>query len=277
MLALARHGRAAATNQRAGVDADLKATVASGRAPIPWGWYQEGYISPTAAAEGYEAHHNGLQYFGYLRNNEVFWKNVHDAKAMLAQLRAGTLGDQGVFYVKGSSKNEFGWKPANPDPSVQANWLGDDDHPGYGDSDAQIGESFVATFVNAIARSKYWNDSAIVDRLGRQRRILGPRSAAELRTVRRRPSVRRRQPNPVSRYLAVRTQRCDRAGLRRHRFDREVCRDRIRPSGTRIDAGRETLYADGTARRSSHNHGSERRFRSGPVSRYHPADPRERR
>ena len=162
MLALAGTDDATATNQRAGVDADLKATVASGRAPIPWGWYQEGYISPTAAAEGYEAHHNGLQYFGYLRNNEVFWKNVHDAKTMLAQLRAGTLGNQGVFYVKGSSKNEFGWKPANPDPSVQANWLGDDDHPGNGDSDAQIGESFVATFVNAIARSKYWNDSAII-------------------------------------------------------------------------------------------------------------------
>jgi phospholipase C len=162
MLALAGTDGAAATKQRAGVDADLTAAAASGRAPIPWGWYQEGYISPTAAAEGYEAHHNGPQYFAYLRNNEVFWKNVHDAKTMLAQLRAGTLGDQGVFYVKGSSKNEFGWKPANPDPSVQANWLGDDDHPGNGDSDAQLGESFVATFVNAIARSKYWNDSAIV-------------------------------------------------------------------------------------------------------------------
>jgi phospholipase C len=162
MLLLGGTSDGQATNQTAGVAADLAATVASGRAPIPWGWYQEGYISPTSATPGYEAHHNAPQYFGYLRGNDVFWKNEHDARAMLASLRDGTLGDRGVFYVKGGSQNEFGWKPANPDPLVQANWLGDDDHPGYGDSDFQIGESFVATYVNAIARSKYWKDSAIV-------------------------------------------------------------------------------------------------------------------
>ena len=81
---------------------------------------------------------------------------------MLDALSNGTLPDSGIFYVKGASHNEFGWKPANADPYVQANYAGDDDHPGPGDSDHQIGESFVATFVNAIARSKYWSDSAIL-------------------------------------------------------------------------------------------------------------------
>jgi phospholipase C len=162
MLLLGGTSDKAATNQTAGVEADLASTVASGRAAIPWGWYQEGYISPNSASPGYEAHHNAPQYFPYLRQNDVFWKNEHNAQAMLAALHDGTLGDRGVFYVKGGSQNGFGWKPANRDPIVQANWLGDDDHPGYGDSDFQIGETFVATYVNAIARSKYWNDSAIV-------------------------------------------------------------------------------------------------------------------
>jgi phospholipase C len=81
---------------------------------------------------------------------------------MLAALRGGTLPARGIFYIKGSSRNYFGWKPANPDPYVQQHYLGDDDHPGPGDTDAQVGERFVATFVNAIARSKYWKDSVIV-------------------------------------------------------------------------------------------------------------------
>jgi phospholipase C len=107
-------------------------------------------------------HHNAPQYFGYLRNNDVFWNDVHGLQPLLGALRDGTLPDTGLFYVKGSSTNGFGWKPANPDPYVQSQYLGDDDHPGPGDSDQQIGEAFVATFVNAIARSKYWDDSAIV-------------------------------------------------------------------------------------------------------------------
>ena len=150
------------TQNTDGVGRDLGATIASQRAAIPWGWYQEGYVSPTQTLPGYETHHNGPQYFGYIRNNDVLWNNVHGVQALLDSLKSGSLADSGVFYVKGGSKNEFGWKPANPDPYVQANFLGDDDHPGPSDSDHQIGESFVATFVNAIARSKYWNDSAII-------------------------------------------------------------------------------------------------------------------
>jgi phospholipase C len=162
MLALAGSDATQATNETEGVAQDLGAVAASGRGPIPWGWYQEGYISPTLALAGYETHHNGPQYFGYLRQNDVFWRNEHEVHAILTQLKDETLPDDGIFYIKGGSQNHFGWKPANPDPKVQANYLGDDDHPGSSDTDAQIGEAFVATFVNAIARSKYWNDSAII-------------------------------------------------------------------------------------------------------------------
>ena len=66
----------------------------------------------------------------------------------------------GVFYVKGGYTNNLGLKPADPDPTVQANFLGDDDHPAY--SDAQISEAMVATTLNAIAASPYWTQSAII-------------------------------------------------------------------------------------------------------------------
>jgi phospholipase C len=162
MLALAGSDASQATQQTNGVAQDLGSVVASARAPIPWGWYQEGYVSPTEALPGYVTHHNPLQYFGYLHQNDVFWRNMHNAQAMLSALRDGSLPASGVFYIKGSSRNGFSWKPANPDRYVQLRYLGDDDHPGPGDSDHQIGEAFVATFVNAIAHSKYWNDSAII-------------------------------------------------------------------------------------------------------------------
>jgi phospholipase C len=150
------------TRDTGGVQSDLRDVSQQAYAPVPWGWYQEGYVSPRRALPGYEEHHNGPQYFAYLRNNTVMWQNIHNVRTLLAQLSDGTLPGRGIFYIKGSSRNEFGWRPANKDPFVQAHWLGDDDHPGYDDSDHQIGEAFVATFVSAIARSKYWNDSAII-------------------------------------------------------------------------------------------------------------------
>jgi phospholipase C len=162
MLQLVGSDATQVTEETEGIGRDLGAVVVSGRGRIPWGWYQEGYVSPSVALPGYETHHNAPQYFGYLRQNDVFWKNVHEVHAMLTALANGTLPDRGIFYIKGGSQNRFGWKPANPDPNVQSKYLGDDDHPGPDDTDAQIGEAFVATFVNAIARSQYWNDSAIV-------------------------------------------------------------------------------------------------------------------
>ncbi len=163
MLTLGGKSDAAASADTAGVRQDLAAASRSGRAPIPWGWYQEGYNGPDVPADaGYVTHHNGPQYFGYLRKNAVFWNNEHPLKLMLSQLQNGTLPSRGIFYIKGSDRNSFGWRPVDDDPVVQSHTYGDDDHPGVSDSDHEVGEAFVATFVNAIARSKYWKDSAIV-------------------------------------------------------------------------------------------------------------------
>jgi phospholipase C len=65
-----------------------------------------------------------------------------------------------VFFVKGGYTNLLQLTPADPDSKVQANFLGDDDHPGY--SDAQISEAMVAQAINAIAASPYWSQSAII-------------------------------------------------------------------------------------------------------------------
>ncbi len=151
-----------ATRETLGVRADLQHVASSGKAPVPWGWFQEGYNGPRPALPGYSAHHNALQYFAYLRWNGVFWNHVATPQYLLGALRAETLPQTGVFYVKGSNQNRFGWRPANPSPFIQQQFKGDDDHPGEGDSDRQVAESFVATFVNAIARSRYWKDSAII-------------------------------------------------------------------------------------------------------------------
>ncbi len=152
-----------ATQETQGVRADLQAMAKSGKAPVPWGWFQEGYNGPyRPALSGYSAHHNALQYFAYLRRNGVFWNHVATPKYLLAAVRAGTLPNRGAFYVKGSNQNRFGWRPANRSPFIQKQFQGDDDHPGEGDSDRQVAESFVATFVNAVARSRYWKDSAII-------------------------------------------------------------------------------------------------------------------
>lgn len=161
MLTLTGRDDSAAHIDTRGVRKDLRLVGSSGRPPISWGWYQEGYNGPGAKpSRGYETHHNAPDYFGYLRDNPVFWRNVHNVRYLLAQIANGTLGSRSVAYIKGGSRNEFGWRPTNT--AVGSNFLGDDDHPGYGDSGRQIAESFVATFVNAIAHSRYWKDSAII-------------------------------------------------------------------------------------------------------------------
>ncbi len=43
---------------------------------------------------------------------------------------------------------------------MEANFVGDDDHEGY--SDSQLSEALVAKVVNAIANSPYWNSCAII-------------------------------------------------------------------------------------------------------------------
>jgi phospholipase C len=153
--ALARPGK---------VKEDLSAVASSGSPSIPWEWAQEGFVNSRGAKAdaGYVAHHNAPQYFDYVRDNNVYWSHVGTTESVLSQIQTGTLPENGLFFVKGSKANHFGWTPANKNPAIQKGYLGDDDHPGSGNSDAQVAEAFVATYVNAIAQSKYWNDSAIL-------------------------------------------------------------------------------------------------------------------
>jgi len=125
---------------------------------ISWAWYQEGFGNGKGDDHpAYIPHHNGPQYFGYIRQNPSMWDGEHDLLDFFSVIQKEQLPAKSVVFIKGGRRNPFGWKPANP--SAQG-ILGDDDHPGY--SDSQLSESLVAKVVNAIARSPYWKDSAII-------------------------------------------------------------------------------------------------------------------
>jgi phospholipase C len=149
------------------VQSDI-ATIAAKNMPVNWGWYQEGYdheptdgTGPTTYAT-YITHHNGPQYFGYLGDNTHVQKtNLFGLGDFYSAVNSGTLpAGGGVFYVRGGYGNNDGLVPQDPTPHIQSAFAGSDDHPGY--SDAQIAEALLADSVNAIASSKYWNDSAII-------------------------------------------------------------------------------------------------------------------
>ena len=164
-LTMAQRNAIAAKRDNDEIKKDIARIAAPGHPAIPWGWYQEGYSAvrhPTAAslAHDYSAHHNALQYFGYLRKNRAFWKNVHGLTALFPAIAHGTLGSRSVVFVKGGIRNQFGWRPANRSARVQARFRGDDDHPGY--SDSQLSEALVAKVIDAVAKSRYWKSSAIL-------------------------------------------------------------------------------------------------------------------
>jgi phospholipase C len=138
---------------------------------VAFGWYEEGFDKEStdtagpATADGshasYITHHNGPQYFGYVANTPALRAELHGLGDFYTAIENNSLPKSGgVFYVKGGYTNLMGITPADPDPTVQKNFLGDDDHPAY--SDAQISEAMVATTVNAIANSPYWAQSAII-------------------------------------------------------------------------------------------------------------------
>src|SRR5208337_3153837 len=121
----------------------------------------DGPTDANGVHASYITHHNGPQYFGYIANNPDMSANLHGLQDFFAAVNQGSLpAEGGVFFVKGGYLNIFGMKPADPDAAVQRNFLGDDDHPAY--SDAQISEALLAKAVNAIARSKYWGECAII-------------------------------------------------------------------------------------------------------------------
>lgn len=138
---------------------------------LGFGWYQEGYDKESTDTAGpmtasgthasYVTHHNGPQYFGYVANTPALRAELHGLGDFYTALSGSTLPKSGgVFYVKGGYTNTMGLTPADPDATVQKNFLGDDDHPAY--SDAQISEAMVAQSINAIASSSYWPQSAII-------------------------------------------------------------------------------------------------------------------
>lgn len=161
LLTLSGEKATQAKNDSDDIHRDISSLAKEGKPAVPWGWYQEGFtMDSKSSSSAYVSHHNAVQYFGYLRNNAYFWRGVHDLRELLPAIQKGTLGDRSVVFVKGGYQNPFGWKPANKSPYVQIHFNGDDDHPGYADS--QISESLVATVVNAVARSPYWKNSAIL-------------------------------------------------------------------------------------------------------------------
>jgi phospholipase C len=156
----------------ADVQDDVEFITQLRQSTVPFGWYEEGYdkevtdpnegpVDANGTHASYITHHNGPQYFGYISNNPEMSKQLHGLGDFFSAVENRTLPKQGgVFYVKGGYTNLFGLTPVDPDAKVQANFLGDDDHPAY--SDAQISEAMVAEAINKIAESPYWNQSAII-------------------------------------------------------------------------------------------------------------------
>ncbi|HTV16612.1 MAG TPA: alkaline phosphatase family protein [Acidobacteriaceae bacterium] len=160
-LMLTMKGRDAGRDAKVDTD-DVKDDIgALGRLnhqDVPWAWYQEGFGNGHGNNHpAYIPHHNAPQYFGYIRQNSGMWSGVHDLLDFFGVMQARQLPAQSVVFIKGGYANPFGWVAANPRAK---NITGDDDHPGY--SDSQLSESLVAKVVNTVARSPYWNDSAII-------------------------------------------------------------------------------------------------------------------
>lgn len=144
-----------------GVKQDISELAKLNGQTVPWAWYQEGFGNGLGNFHpAYIPHHNAPQYFGYIRQNQALWSGVHDLTDFFTVMAQRHLPPRSVIFIKGGHLNPFGWKPADPDPYVQAHFLGDDDHPGS--SDSQIAESLAAKVVNTVAQSPYWRDSAII-------------------------------------------------------------------------------------------------------------------
>ena len=152
----------------ADVQQDLSTIGESGlNRSIDWGWWEEGFDHEVTDGSGpathlsYITHHNGPQYFGYLSDNPATQAHFHGLGDFYAAISSHALPKGGgVYWIKGGYTNLFGLTPTDPDPAVQKNFLGDDDHPAYADS--QISDAMVAEAINHIAKSRYWAHSAIV-------------------------------------------------------------------------------------------------------------------
>jgi phospholipase C len=158
LLTMQRHDVGQVTADTDDVRQDKTVIAKLNGGAIPWRWYEEGYGGTQHV--GLVAHHLAPQYFGYVARNAGMREHMRDVTSFYSDVAHGLLPERGVFYLKGGSHNALGLHPANRNPYVQKHFMGDDDHPGY--TDSQISEAFVASLVSAIAHSKYWHDSAII-------------------------------------------------------------------------------------------------------------------
>ncbi len=148
------------------VQQDIEKIAGHGVSAVNWGWYQQGYdheindLSWKASHEGYIAHHNAPQYFGYIANNPQVSTHLHGLSEFFGAIAGRQLPSSGVFYVRGGYGNIRNWKPVDPNPKLGEVFSGNDDHPGY--SDTQISEALLAEEINAIAASPYWSQSVII-------------------------------------------------------------------------------------------------------------------
>lgn len=149
------------------VQEDLTKIAGDNNKQVNWAWYQEGYdhesTDPTNVVTNadYIAHHNAPQYFGYIANNPTATKgHLQGLTDFYNSISRGALPPGGVFYLRGGYGNLDGLVPQDPDPATRADFQGNDDHPAY--SDAQISEALLADEINAIAKSKFWPESAII-------------------------------------------------------------------------------------------------------------------
>jgi phospholipase C len=85
---------------------------------------------------------------------------MHGLSEFFRDVEARRFPASGVFYVRGGYGNINDWKPQDPNPKLAKVFYGNDDHPGY--SDTQISEALLAEEINAIAASPYWSHSAII-------------------------------------------------------------------------------------------------------------------
>jgi phospholipase C len=156
------------------VQADIEKISSHRAAEVNWGWFQQGYdeepnqtppIGPNtldgAAGGDYIAHHNAPQYFGYVANNPIATAHLHGLGDFFTAVKNKALPDAGgVFYVRGGYNNLGNLVPYGVNATEKVAFAGNDDHPGY--SDSQISAALIADEINAIAASPYWSQSAII-------------------------------------------------------------------------------------------------------------------
>jgi phospholipase C len=153
------------TADQADIQDDITFLTGLGQASVNWGWYEEGFnrgMPDVGGQKAYVEHHNAPQFFGYVAANPRINSNLHTYSQFFTDISNSGLGPGGVFYIKGGFQNQYELVPLNAanNANVLKNFVGDDDHEGYADS--QISEALVAKVVNAIANSHYWNQCAII-------------------------------------------------------------------------------------------------------------------